>query len=137
MRTLSPHRTTKPALYGAAPLDLALCGLAEHPVGVGIHRGHGRPVMSDRPCWLALMLAWSQVESLAVFYLFLAGDRLFASDNVLCPPLAVVAKAFSGHKKWGVDTVGRLRQPSIHLSHSNSDDQMAWRDALVTLDLVI
>ena len=68
---------SKPELYGAATLGLALSGLAAYPVGAAIDRGHGRAIMSAGSVLAGfLMLAWSQVASLALFYLLFAGSAV-------------------------------------------------------------
>lgn len=65
---------TKTSLYGAATLGLLLSGVAAYPVGVGIDRGYGRRIMSLSSLLAGLLLiAWSQVSSLILFYVIFAG----------------------------------------------------------------
>ena len=37
---------SKPSVYGAASVGLAIAGLASYPIGLAIDRGHGRAVMA-------------------------------------------------------------------------------------------
>lgn len=47
---------SKPAVYGAAALGLALSGLAAYPVGAAIDKGHGRSVMAASSVAAGLLL---------------------------------------------------------------------------------
>lgn len=84
---------SKPQMYGAATLGLILAGMASYPVGAAIDRGHGRAVMVVGSVLAGiLLLAWSQVESLAAFYLFVAGIGALQAATLYEPAFAVVAR---------------------------------------------
>ncbi|OYX10031.1 MAG: MFS transporter, partial [Rhizobiales bacterium 32-66-8] len=84
---------SKPQMYGAATLGLILAGIASYPVGAAIDRGHGRAVMAVGSVLAGvLLLAWSQVESLAAFYLFVAGIGALQAATLYEPAFAVVAR---------------------------------------------
>lgn len=84
---------SKPQMYGAATLGLVLAGLAAYPVGAAIDRGHGRLVMAaGSVCAGLLLLAWSQVEGLAAFYVCIAGIGILQAATLYEPAFAVVAR---------------------------------------------
>ena len=84
---------SKTELYGAATLGLALAGLAAYPIGAAIDRGHGRLVMTGGSVLAgALLLAWSQVSSMLVFYLCAAGIGALQAATLYEPAFAVVAR---------------------------------------------
>lgn len=84
---------SKPELYGAATLGLALSGLTAYPVGVAIDRGHGRILMGGASVLAGLLpLGWSQVDSLAVFYALFACIGALQSATLYEPAFAVVAR---------------------------------------------
>jgi predicted MFS family arabinose efflux permease len=86
---------SKPELYGAATLGLALSGLAAYPVGVAIDRGHGRLVMGGASIFAGtLMLLWSQVQNIVVFYLLFAGIGASIAATLYEPAFAVIARRF-------------------------------------------
>jgi len=95
---------SKPELYGAASLGLALAGLAAYPVGAAIDRGHGRTVMAGGSIFAGLLLmAWSQVSELALFYLIFAGIGLLQAATLYQPAFAVVARRFgAGDARRGI-----------------------------------
>lgn len=84
---------SKPEMYGAATLGLVLGGIAAYPVGAAIDRGHGRIVMAFGSVIAGVLLfAWSQVQSLAAFYLFVAGIGVLQAATLYEPAFAVVAR---------------------------------------------
>ena len=86
---------SKPELYTAATLGLALSGLTAYPVGVAIDRGHGRILMGGASVLAGLLLlGWSQVHSLALFYVLFAGIGALQSATLYEPAFAVVARRF-------------------------------------------
>jgi MFS family permease len=132
---------SKPELYGAATLGLALSGLAAYPVGAAIDRGNGRAIMSAASVLAGfLMLAWSQVESLALFYLLFAGIGCLQAATLYEPAFAVIARRFGPHGArrgitaltlWG-GFASTVFIPLIQILI----DQVGWRGALISLGLV-
>ncbi len=132
---------SKPELYGAATLGLALSGLAAYPVGVAIDRGHGRALMGAASILAGLlMLAWSQVESLALFYILFAGIGCLQAATLYEPAFAVVARRYgAGGARRGITALtlwggfaSTVFIPFIQILL----DQIGWRGALVTLGFV-
>lgn len=84
---------SKPVLYGAATLGVVLASLAAYPVGAAIDRGRGRTLMSGASVLAGLLLlAWSQVEEVAAFYVVLAGLGMLQAATLYEPAFAVVAR---------------------------------------------
>lgn len=84
---------SKPLLYGAASLGMVLAGLAAYPVGSAIDRGHGRTLMAGASVVAGLLFAaWSQVTSVAAFYVVLAGLGCMQAAALYEPAFAVVAR---------------------------------------------
>lgn len=132
---------SKLELYGAATLGLALGGLAAYPVGAAIDRGHGRVVMGAASILAGvLMLAWSQVESLVLFYLLFAGIGCLQAATLYEPAFAVVARRFGpGRARRGITAVtlwggfaSTVFIPLIQILI----EQIGWRGALITLGFV-
>ncbi|WP_337918629.1 MFS transporter [Pseudaminobacter soli (ex Zhang et al. 2022)] len=84
---------SKPTLYGAASIGMLLAGLAAYPVGTAIDRGHGRVLMPGASVLAGVLLvAWSQVEELAAFYLVLAVLGCMQAATLYEPAFAVIAR---------------------------------------------
>ncbi|WP_428032320.1 MFS transporter [Ancylobacter sp.] len=84
---------SKAELYGAATLGLALAGVAAYPVGAAIDRDHGRAIMAGASVLAgALLVLWAQVESLALFYVAVAGIGAVQAATLYEPAFAVVAR---------------------------------------------
>src|SRR3984893_2412597 len=93
---------SKPDLYGAATIGLLLSGLAAYPVGSAIDRGHGRTIMAGAFVLAGILLiAWSQVESIAVFYILLAGIRRTSPVGLPEVAFAVVSRRFGAANARG------------------------------------
>lgn len=129
---------SKPEIYGAATLGLVLSGLAAYPVGSAIDRGHGRLVMTAGSLLAGLLLlAWSQVHGLALFYVLFAGIGLLQAATLYDPAFAVTARRFgAGNARhaitmltlWG-GFASTVFIPLIQLLL----DQLGWRGALAVL----
>lgn len=132
---------TKPELYGAATLGLALSGFAAYPVGVAIDRGHGRAVMAGGSIVAgALMLAWSQISSIVMFYLLFAGIGCLQAATLYEPAFAVVARRFGAQNArrgitaltlWG-GFASTVFIPIIQILMHHA----GWRGVLIVLGLV-
>ena len=84
---------SKTHLYGAASLGLALGGVAAFPIGTAIDRGHGRLIMAGGAALAGLcLLAWSQVQGLALFYVLVAAVGVLQAATLYEPAFAVVAR---------------------------------------------
>jgi predicted MFS family arabinose efflux permease len=84
---------TKPQLYGAATVGLGFAGLAAYPVGAAIDRGHGRLVMSFASVAAGLLLlAWSQVDSMVVYYMIFAAIGGLQAATLYEPAFAVITR---------------------------------------------
>ena len=93
---------SKPDLYGAATIGLLLSGLAAYPVGSAIDRGHGRTIMAGASVLAGILLiAWSQVESIAVFYILLAGIGCLQAAVLTEIAFAVVSRRFGAANARG------------------------------------
>lgn len=129
---------SKPELYGAASLGLLLAALAAYPVGAAIDRGHGRVVMAGGAVLAGLLLlAWSQVEHLALFYVLLGGIGVVQAATLYEPAFAVVARrtgaanaraGITALTLWG-GFASTVFIPLIQLLL----DQLGWRGALAVL----
>lgn len=132
---------SKPEIYGAATLGLALSGLAAYPVGMAIDRGHGRIVMGVGSIIAGLLLlAWSQASSLVLFYAAFAGIGCLQAATLYEPAFAVVAK------RVGVDNARRgITALTLWGGFASTVfiplvqillDQFGWRGALVALGAI-
>lgn len=131
----------KPQLYGAATLGLVLGGLAAYPVGSAIDRGHGRAVMAGGSALAGLLLLlWSQVESLPVFYLAVAGIGALQAATLYEAAFAVVARRTgAGEARAGITALSlwggfasTVFIPLVELLLSG----LGWRGALMVLGAV-
>lgn len=84
---------SKPEIYLAATIGLLLAAAAAYPVGAAIDRGHGRLVMSLASVAAGLLLiAWSQLADLWLFYLVFAGIGCLQAATLYEPAFAVMAR---------------------------------------------
>ncbi|GLK73488.1 MFS transporter [Ancylobacter dichloromethanicus] len=129
---------SKSALYGAATLGLALAGLAAYPIGAAIDRGHGRAIMTIGSVLAGLLLLlWSQVESMALFYVAVAGIGALQAATLYDPAFAVIARRSGpSHARAGITALtlwggfaSTVFIPLVQLLL----DQVGWRDALLVL----
>ncbi|MBD3883709.1 MFS transporter [Phormidium tenue FACHB-886] len=90
---------TKTSVYGAATLGLFLSGVATYPIGVAIDRGYGRRIMAFGSLFAGLLLlAWSQVSSLIMFYAIFAGIGCLQAATLYEPAFAVIANQMGADK---------------------------------------
>lgn len=84
---------SKPELYGAATLGLALAGFAAYPVGAAIDRGRGRLAMSLASVAAGLLfVAWSRVSGIVPFYAVFAGIGCLQAATLYEPAFAAIAR---------------------------------------------
>ena len=132
---------SKPALYGAATLGLALAGFAAYPVGAAIVRGHGRMVMGLASVAAGLLLiAWSFVSDIILFYVIFAILGGLQAATLYEPAFAVVTRRVGAHRaRRGITTLtlwggfaSTVFIPLIQLMLDN----FGWRGALIGLGAI-
>lgn len=131
---------SKPEVYAAASIGLAVAGLASFPVGAAIDRGHGRMVMALGSALGGLLfIAWSRVESLWTFYPLFAGIGLVQAMTLYEPAFAVVARRFRERARGGITALtlwgGFASTVFVPLTQFLLD-HVGWRDTLVILGLI-
>ena len=128
---------SKPEIYGAATFGLAVGGVAAYPVGTAIDRGYGRAILAAGSAFAALLLlGWSSVTSLAIFYAIFAGIGVAQAMTLYDPVWAVVVQREIGDPRstitaltlWG----GFASTVFVPLTQALLD-QLGWRGALVGL----
>ncbi|MEP9348334.1 MFS transporter [Xanthobacter sp. KR7-225] len=132
---------SKPELYGAASLGLALGGIAAFPVGAAIDRGHGRLVMAAGAGLAGIaLLAWSQVDGLRLFYVLVAAIGVLQAATLYEPAFAVVARrAGTAGARAGIIALtlwgGFASTVFVPLIQALLD-HVGWRGTLVALGAV-
>jgi len=94
---------SRSAMFGALSAGLMVAGLCSIPVGAWIDRGRGRLLMTGGSLLAALlMLAWSRVDSLPVFFALWIG--LGACQAVLLyePAFAVITRVYGPRYKQAI-----------------------------------
>jgi MFS family permease len=132
---------SKSAIYGAATLGLALAGLAAYPIGSAIDRGYGRLVMSLASVAAGLLLvAWSQVSSMPVFYAIFAGIGCLQAATLYEPAFAVIARRVgAGRARRGITALtlwGGFASTVFIPLIQVLIDAYGWRGALVVLGAI-
>jgi hypothetical protein len=132
---------SKPDLYGAATMGLLLSGLVAYPVGSAIDRGHGRTIMAGASVLAGILLiAWSQVESVAGFYILLAGIGCLQAAVLTESAFAVVSRRLGAvNARGGIVTLslwaGFASTVFIPLIQFLLD-HLGWRETLMALGSV-
>ena len=128
-------------VYGAVTLGLLLSALASYPVGAAIDRGYGRSVMAGGSVVAGLLLiGWSQVSSLWVFYALFAGIGCLQAATLYDPVFAVIVRRVGSQQaRPGITALtlfggfaSTVFVPLIQVLL----DHMGWRDTLVVLGLI-
>lgn len=84
---------SKTELYGAATVGALLSALLALPVGAAIDRGYGRWVMAGASVLAGgLLLLWSFVGNLTLFYVAAAGVGALQAATLYEPAFAVIAR---------------------------------------------
>ena len=94
---------SRSGMFGALSAGLMVAGLCSIPVGAWIDRGHGRMLMTGGSLLAAaLMLAWSRIDSLPLFYAMWIG--LGASQAVVLyePAFAVITRVYGPRYKQAI-----------------------------------
>ena len=128
---------SKPELYGAATCGILVAGLASYPVGAAIDRGHGRKIMTVGSVLGGLLLvAWSRVSALWVFYLLFGGIGLAQAMTMYEPVFAVVTRRFGIEARRGITAItlwGGFASTVFIPFTQFAMDHVGWRNALVAL----
>ncbi len=131
---------SKPEVYGAASLGLAMAGLASYPIGAAIDRGGGRAVMAlGSAAGGLLFIGWSMVDSLWSFYPLFAGIGLVQAMTLYEPAFAVVARRFREQARGGITTLtlwGGFASTVFVPITQLLIDNYGWRDTLIVLGLI-
>lgn len=132
---------SKPELYGAATLGLAMAGIAAYPVGAAIDRGHGRLLMSAASVAAGLLLvAWSQVNAIVPFYLVFGLIGGLQAATLYEPAFAVITRrvgpsaarrGITALTLWG-GFASTVFIPLIQILI----DAYGWRGALIVLGAI-
>lgn len=132
---------SKTEIYGAATLGLACAGVAAFPVGAAIDRGQGRIVMAGASVAAGLLLvAWSQVSSILVFYAIFAAIGFLHAATLYEPAFAVIARRVgAGNARRGITALtlwggfaSTVFIPLIQILI----DEFGWRGALAVLGAI-
>lgn len=94
---------SRSGMFGALSSGLMLAGLCSIPVGAWIDRGHGRMLMTGGSLLAAaLMVGWSRIDSLPLFYVVWIG--LGACQAVLLyePAFAVITRVYGPRYKQAI-----------------------------------
>jgi MFS family permease len=132
---------TRAQTTGAFSLALGISGLAAVPVGRWLDRHGSRGLMTFGSCLgVVLMFAWSQVQSLAALYVIWAGMGVAMALTLYDPAFAVLAKWFM-RRRYRALTLLTLAAGLASTIFNPLDtwliDQLGWRDALVTLAIIL
>jgi len=94
---------SRSGMFGALSAGLMVAGLCSIPVGAWIDRGHGRTLMTGGSLLAAaLLLLWSRIDSLPLFYAMWIG--LGACQAVLLyePAFAVITRVYGPRYKQAI-----------------------------------
>lgn len=127
-------------MFGALSAGLLAAGLCSIPVGAWIDRGHARLLMTGGSLLSAiLMFAWSQVESLPLFYVIWLGLGASQSVTLYEPAFAVITRVYGPRFRHAIlvmTFVGGLAStfgiPFAQLLIERID----WRPTLVVLAVI-
>jgi MFS family permease len=124
-------------LSGAYALGVVVSGIATVPAGRWLDRHGARGLMTAGTVLAVLItLAWSQVDSLAVFYALFSVAGLAMAANLYEPAFAVAAAWFTRDRAKAVLVVtifGGLAGPVFIPLTGLLVDELGWRDALLVL----
>lgn len=94
---------TRSSMFGALSAGLLTAGLCSIPVGAWIDRGHGRLLMTGGSLLAAILLVvWSRVESLPVFYALWIGLGACQAVILYDPAFAVITRVYGPRYKQAI-----------------------------------
>jgi MFS family permease len=128
-------------MFGALSGGLLVAGLCSIPVGAWIDRGHGRLLMTGGSLLAAVLLfAWSQVHSIAMFYVIWLGLGACQAVTLYEPAFAVITRVYGPRFRQAIlvmTFLGGLAStfgiPFTQLLIERVD----WRQALMVLAAII
>src|ERR671936_365536 len=132
---------SKAELTGAFSVALATSAVAAFPVGRWLDRHSPRPLMTLGSVLGAfLVLAWSQVHGLLLFYLVWIGIGLAMACVLYDAAFTVVTKWFRARRRQALTAVTLMGGFASFIFSPLSNhliDAQGWRSALVTLAVVL
>jgi MFS family permease len=132
---------SKTELTGAYSLALAASALAAFPVGRWLDRHSPRPLMTlGSVAGALLVLAWSQVHDLALFYLVWVGIGLTMACVLYEAAFTVVTKWFRERRRRALTAVTLVGGWASFIFSPLSNwliDAQGWRHALITLAVIL
>ncbi len=94
---------SRSSMFGALSAGLLTAGLCSIPVGAWIDRGHGRLLMTGGSLLAAILLmVWSRVESLPVFYAMWIGLGACQAVILYEPAFAVITRVYGPRYKQAI-----------------------------------
>ena len=128
-------------LTGAYSLGLVISGLLSVPVGRWLDRRGPRALMSaGSVLTVVVLIAWSRVDSLALFYLLFAVAGVAMAATLYEPAFAVVAAWFRDRRPAAmlvVTALGGLASVAFLPLCAVLVSSFGWRDALLVLALIV
>ncbi|MDP1837632.1 MAG: MFS transporter, partial [Reyranella sp.] len=94
---------SRSSMFGALSAGLLTAGLSSIPVGAWIDRGHGRLLMTGGSVFAAaLLVVWSRVDSLPVFYVMWIGLGACQAVILYEPAFAVITRVYGPRYKQAI-----------------------------------
>jgi predicted MFS family arabinose efflux permease len=132
---------SKTELTGAFSIALAVSALAAFPVGRWLDRHSPRPLMTSGSAGAALLVvAWSQVHDLLVFYLVWIGIGLAMACVLYEAAFTVVTKWYRERRRQALTAVTLFGGFASFVFSPLSNwliDEQGWRNALITLAVIL
>lgn len=132
---------SKTELTGAFSLALATSALAAFPVGRWLDRHSPRPLMTLGSLAAALLvLAWSQVHDLLLFYLVWVGIGLAMACVLYEAAFTVIIKWFRERRRRALTAVTLVGGWASFVFSPLANwliEAQGWRDALITLAVIL
>jgi predicted MFS family arabinose efflux permease len=127
-------------MFGALSCGLLVAGLCSIPVGAWIDRGHGRMLMTGGSLLAAvLMYAWSQVDSLWMFYVIWLGLGACQAVTLYEPAFAVITRVYGPRYRQAILVMTFLGGLASTFGIPFTQlliERIEWRPALVVLAVI-
>ena len=132
---------SRSSMFGALSAGLLTAGLCSIPVGAWIDRGHGRKLMTGGSLLAALLLlVWSRVDSLPVFYALWIGLGVCQAVILYEPAFAVITRVYGPRYKQAIllmTFLGGLASTFGIPFAQLLIERMGWRPTLDVLAVVM